>query len=108
MGQMPRHIVQVRHEALVADREGELRRILGELKLPRYRRRIQEIAARETGKMRPAYDGSGIRVEVGSAEWPLHFGPLAARLLDDHCGDLMRELGYGRESEWTALLERAT
>jgi hypothetical protein len=108
MGRMPGHIVQTRHEVLRADRETELRRILDELGLPKDSDRIRQIVAQEKGRTRPAYDGSGEQVEAGRTEWPAHFGPVEARLLNDHCGGLMWELGYGKEPEWLELLRKAT
>jgi hypothetical protein len=61
----------------------------------------------ETGAERASYVEPGRQVEVGKpGEWPHHFGTAEARFLDVYCGDLMRKLGYGKEPEWAALLER--
>lgn len=100
-------IVQVRHEALLADREGELRRILRELGLSEDDGHIEKIVARKAKEKRAAYDGTGAKVKAGlPGEWRAHFDAAAAQFLDDYCGDLMEQLGYGGEPEWLALLER--
>ncbi len=106
-GRDPR-VVRTSHEALMADREGELRRLLRALGLAEDDERIRESVKRETGRTRPAYDGSGEMVEAGRPEeWRAHFGTEEAWMLECHCGSLMRRLGYGRELQWQALTERA-
>jgi len=92
-------IVQVRHEALIADREGELRRILRELGLPEDDAHIAEVVTRKAREKRPAYDGTGAATQPGQPEWPNYFGPTEARFLDRYCGDLMERLGYGGEPD---------
>jgi hypothetical protein len=99
-------IVQVRHEVLLADREGELRRILRELGLPENDAHIAEVVARKARERRPAYDGTGAATQPGRPEWPYHFGPTEAQFLNGYCGETMERLRYGGEPEWLALLKR--
>jgi len=92
--------VQVRHEDLMADREGELLRIARELGA-KPKVDMDKVMAKFAGYMRPIYDVGYTRkndskqlVLRGESHWHEYLGPEELDLIYGSCGELMVELGY--------------
>lgn len=97
------NIVPTRHEALWADRRGELERILHRLDIEPDEASLDHAArvSWQFGSKRPRYikeenykkaEPSVLAGQPG--EWRRHFGPKEKLLMELYCGGLMRKLGY--------------
>lgn len=107
-------IATVNQEALFADRETELCRLLTEMghkvDEARFNRAIER--SRETkptmgqNAMRAPYtkEPQWFRAEktvpAGRSEWQLHFDRKSAKLMHEEFGSLMKELGYIEGDDW--------
>lgn len=106
----PHNILTTSHEALFADRAGELRRLIEAMGYPVDETRIQAAAARSANESgRATYRDGGWdasqTVPCGTiGEWKRHFDAEDARLIEDAYGDLVERLGYGGDEHWAALL----
>ena len=106
----PHNVLATSHEALMANRAGELRRLIQAMGYPVDETRIQAAAQRSAGEPgRATYrDGQWDENEYVPCgrlgEWKRHFDAEDARLIEDAYGDLIERLGYGGDEHWTALL----
>jgi hypothetical protein len=102
--QVPVPLVIAKHEMTIADREMTLTRILTAMDHSVPRRNVLVAIAPELGRQRLSYDGRDSFTLAGQPTWPKYFGSAEAQILDAHCGDTMRELGYGNEPQWLERL----
>jgi len=107
-------ITTVNQEALFADRETELCRLLVEMghkvdeaRLSRAIERSHETkptigrrAMRAPYTKEPQWFRAEETIPAGRSEWKLHFDRESGRLMHEEFGSLMKELGYIEDSDW--------
>lgn len=103
-----RRMMEIRHEVFFADRQTELTRLLRQLRISADRRYIlYAVSLSLQDRRKPYHQTKEEMVQSGiPGNWHYHFTPEAARFMENYCGNLMKELGYGGEPEWQALLRK--
>jgi len=106
-------IARISHEELVNHRIGGLICVLNQLGISEpdmarvnYAVNLVKNRKRQPYIRRADWHQQPRTVPAGRpGEWKRHFDQRSAKFLEDYCGDIMAQLGYGGDECWAALLE---